>query len=91
MVCLATSIVCRKPTHTDSYIHFLVSHPNDVKREIVRCLYRRARRVTNLSDTYTKYFKVIVMAMKPLGQAKELSSRDYSDSKRKVCFLLFYT
>ncbi len=47
---MLTSTVYRKPTHTDRYLHFRSHHPNHVKRGIVRCLYQRARRVTNMSE-----------------------------------------
>ncbi len=49
-----TSTVYRKPTHTDRYLHFMSHHPNHVKRGIVRCLYQRARRVTNMSENLKK-------------------------------------
>ncbi len=63
---MLTSTVYRKPTHTDGHLHFKSHHPNHVRRGVVRCLYQRARRVTNMSEnlkeeekhTYTKYFKV---------------------------------
>ncbi len=47
---MLTSIVYRKPTHRDRYLHFKSHHPNHVKRGIVRCLYQRVRRVTNMSE-----------------------------------------
>ncbi len=66
----------RKPTHTDRYLHFKSHHPNHVKRGIVRHLYQRVSRVTNMSvnlrkkrNTYTKYFNAMIMTMQPLGQA----------------------
>ncbi len=47
---MLTSTVYRKPTHTDRYLHFKSHHPNHVKKGVVRCLYQRARRVTNMSE-----------------------------------------
>ncbi len=47
---MLTSTVYKKPTHTDRYFHFKSHHPNHVKRGVVRCLYQRARRVTNMGD-----------------------------------------
>ncbi len=47
---MLTSTVYRKPTHTDRYLHFRSHHPNHVKRGVVRCLYQRARRITNTSE-----------------------------------------
>ncbi len=35
---MLTSTVYRKPTHTDSYLHFKSHHPNLVKRGVVKCL-----------------------------------------------------
>ena len=42
----------RKLTHTDRYLHFKSHHPNHVKKGVVRCLYRRARRVANMSENF---------------------------------------
>ena len=38
--------VYRKKTHTDRYLHFESHHPTHVKRGTVRCLYDRARNIT---------------------------------------------
>ena len=38
--------VYRKPTHTDSYLHFNSHHPTHVKKGLVRCLYDRTRSIT---------------------------------------------
>ena len=38
--------VCRKPTHTDRYLHFSSHNPTHVKKGLVRCLYDRARNIT---------------------------------------------
>ncbi len=48
MVC--SHPLCTENLHTDRYLNFKFHHPNHVKREIVRCLYQRARRVTNMSE-----------------------------------------
>ncbi len=47
---MLTSTVCIKPTHTDRSLHFKSHHPNHVKRGVERCLYQKARRVTNMSE-----------------------------------------
>ena len=39
-------MVCRKPTHTDWYLHFRFHHLSHVKRGPVRCLHDRARGIT---------------------------------------------
>ena len=46
--------VYRKPTHTDRYLNFQSHHPSHVKRGLVRCLYDRARSVTNSEDNLQK-------------------------------------
>ncbi len=64
MVCLHP--MCRKP-----YLHFKSHHPNHVKRRVVRCLYQRARRVTNMSENLKeeeKHLHKMVMTTQPLGQ-----------------------
>ena len=47
---MLTSTVYRKPTHTDRYLHYTSHHPVHVKRGVVRSLYDRARRVTNMES-----------------------------------------
>ena len=37
----------RKPTHTDHYLDFQSHHRLHVKRDLVRCLYDRARGITS--------------------------------------------
>ncbi len=54
MVCLLPLCTCRKPTYTDRYLHFKSHRPNHLKKGIVRCLYQRARRVTNMSENLKK-------------------------------------
>ncbi len=48
MVCLLP--LCTENPNTDRYLHFKSHHPNRVKRGIVRCLYQRAKKVTNVSE-----------------------------------------
>lgn len=42
--------VFRKKTHTDRYLHFESHHPTHVKRGTVRCLYDRARNITQHNE-----------------------------------------
>ncbi len=58
---------------SEELLRLKVKDPNHVKRGIVRCLYQRARRVTNKSENMKeeekhlhKYFKVMVMTIQPL-------------------------
>ena len=43
--------VYRKKTHTDRYLHFESHHPTHVKRGTVRCLYDRARNITQRDES----------------------------------------
>ncbi len=87
---MLTSTVYRKPTHTDSYLHFKSHHPNLVKRGVVKYLYQRARRVTNMSENLKEeekhLHKVMVMTTQPLGQALKSYLLKITQilSKRKV-------
>ncbi len=68
---MLTSTVYRKPTHTQIDTFTLSLIILIVKRGIVRCLYQRARRVTNMSENLKeeeKHLHAMVMAMQPLGQ-----------------------
>ncbi len=47
---MLTSHCVQKTLHTNGYLHFKSHHPHQVKRGIVRCLYQRARRITNMSE-----------------------------------------
>ena len=40
-----------KKTHTDRYLHFESHHPTHVKRGAVRCLYDRARNITQRDES----------------------------------------
>ncbi len=69
---MLTSTVYRKPTHTDIGTFTLSYHPNHVKREMVRCLYQRARRVANMSKILEeeekhlhRVLRIIVMTKQP--------------------------
>ena len=43
--------VYRKKTHTDRYLHFESHHPIHVKKGTVRCLYDRARNLTQRNES----------------------------------------
>ena len=59
--------VYRKPTHTDRYLNFQSHHPSHVKRGLVRCLYDRARSVTNSEDNLQKEEDHIARVLKQNG------------------------
>ena len=46
--------VYRKPSHTDHYLDFQSHHPPHVKRDLVKCLYDRARGITSTQDNLQK-------------------------------------
>ena len=93
---MLTSTVYRKPTHTDRYLHFKSHHPSHVKRGIVRCLYQRARRVTNMSENLKKEEKHLYKVLQSNGHdnaiiragSKELPSRNYTDDKQEKGLIL---
>ncbi len=84
---MLTSTVYRKPTHTDRYFHFRSHHPNHVKREIVRCLYQRARRVTNMSENLKEEEKHLHKVLKSI--AVYGNSHLVSDSNLNFTFFSF--
>ena len=43
--------IYRKPTHTDRYLDFHFHHSSHVKRELVRCLFDRAKNTTTRQDS----------------------------------------
>ena len=45
-----TTLVYRKATHTDQYIHFTSNHHNRVKRGVIKCLKWRASRICEAED-----------------------------------------
>ncbi len=49
MVCLPP-LFTEPYTHRYKHFHFKSHHPGHVKRGIVRCLYQRARRLTNMNE-----------------------------------------
>ncbi len=97
-----TSTVYRKPTHTDRYLHFKSHHPNHVKRGVVRSLYHRARRVTNMSENLKEEEKHPHKVLQSNGYdnatiragSKELPSKDHTNTKQekglksKILYLL---
>ncbi len=56
----------RKPTHRDKS-----NHPNHVRSGIVRCLYQRARRVTNLSENLKEEEKHLHKVLQSNGYDNE--------------------
>ncbi len=93
---MLTSTVYRKPTHTDRYLHFKFHHPNHVKREIVRCLYQRARRVTNMSENLKEEEKHLHKVLQSDGYDNatiragsiELPSKDHINTEQEKGLIL---
>ncbi len=93
---MLTSTVYRKPTHTDRYLHFKSHHPNHVKRGVVRCLYQRARRVTNMSENLKEEEKHLHKVLQSNGYdnttiragSKELPSKDHKDTEQEKGLIL---
>lgn len=67
--------VYRKPTHTDRYLNFNSHHPTRVKRGLVRCLYDRAREVTQSADNLKKEEDHLMEVLRNNGYPKQFIHR----------------
>ncbi len=93
---MITSTVYRTPTHTYRYLSLKSHHPIHVKRGVVRCLYQRARRVTNMSENLKEEEKHLVKVFQSNGYdkatiragSKELPSKDHTDTEQEKGLIL---
>ena len=70
---LATS-VCRKPTHTDRYLHYSSHHPANQKVCVAPTLFSRANRITSNNKKKIKEFHQITKTLKNNGFPSSKSS-----------------
>ena len=92
--------VYRKKTHKDRYLHFESHHPTHVKRGAVRCLYDRARNITqrdvslkeeesHLMKTFIRngYPRAFVCSAAAPQTPRESSDDDDDTEKPPIAFL----
>ncbi len=92
---MLTSTEYRKRIYTERHFHFKSHHPSHGKRGIVRCLYQRARRVTNMSNYLKEEEKHLHKVLQSNGYdnatiragSKELPSRDHNTEQEKGLIL----
>ena len=73
--------VYRKPTHTDTYIHFYSHHSQQIKQSVVFNLFLRAHRICDPIHL-DKELEYIKQAFQKLGYPQEFITKSLSNAKR---------